>query len=69
MIDHEFLHEMRKRMQASLIKGLGMGEHNAGLRAAALLSEDPKVIVKRKELLQAKEKLEVILEKLDMFSI
>ncbi|KAH8117944.1 P-loop containing nucleoside triphosphate hydrolase protein [Phellopilus nigrolimitatus] len=69
VIDHEFLHKTRKSMQAALIKELGMGEHNSAQRAAAYLSEEPRYLVRREELLQMKDRLEGVLEKLYKFTI
>lgn len=58
---------MSRRMQDALIVGLGLSGSDASQRAMNYLSEEPDVVASREELLQTKERLEAIQDRLFKF--
>ncbi|RDB17526.1 Interferon-induced GTP-binding protein Mx2 [Hypsizygus marmoreus] len=69
LIDFMFVKPVGTEMQTSLISKLALGTPDANDRCAMYLSENPMVVVKRKELSSRKQRLEEVKQALHNFGI
>ncbi|KAJ7099999.1 P-loop containing nucleoside triphosphate hydrolase protein [Mycena belliarum] len=69
LIDHKFLRGIARTLQQDLISEFGLGSENANAACAIYLTEDPRVVAQREDLMARQRRLETVQVQLHNFGL